>query len=814
MLTLNDFSGGLNTKSSPRDIAFNQVQLADNIVLSNPGLITSSKDADDKSSAVSKVTTSNHGNGAFIYNHEFDISDDSGAVSQTAKQIIAYPDGNNLEFFHRNFNSTGNFADADTANDFAITDAGTFEPVYYYVDGVLYIGDKDRVDTSGSFTQKSIQLIESKPRFGTTPVASWVSGDAAPTATTDAIFQVVDNNISGTITLPTTSGNFSLGFNTFSVQTSTSLENIQKNSNDIDIVANPNASEQDVVDTGDSRMFVREDTGSPSDITALADIQPGKIIFINSEAVQVTELVAVGDANNTVRLQITRGVSNTPVSEHAAGTPLKKLTSGSSVESGGAWESGTYEFTYSLVDYSGDETLPHSTIETPSEDALIVPGGYFKDVDVRVRIHSAFREKEKGFRIYTRIKDSNDRFILFLDVDYERGVRKNLFEQFTSWSVSGTYDGGSTANAQLSSKLQITAPALDTYESINGYSQEEKNITLGTKGGYKAAAVCARRAWIANVRKDDVVYDDRVYYSPVNRFATFPDSYYLDIGINDGDSFTALHSLGNRLLAFKNKKLYVINVSSTSDAGWYLEAEYDGVGCRTQESVLKTPFGICWVNDDGIYIFDGNSQPVELSLLLNDNTFRTNSGSRPAIGYNPKYRQLVACQDTSSTDDFLIYDFQTKGWSVTKSMSNGMSNFIQSSDGLYFIEYASSGNNKTIKLLSGDLGVNQINLKTKDIDFDSPGKIKKVYKVYITAKDDGQAGNDGNTLTLQYALNGSESFGNSATATPNSDNYTTLVYTLNVDCESIAFQLTDEASETISINDITIEYREKYKRAS
>jgi hypothetical protein len=147
-------------------------------------------------------------------------------------------------------------------------------------------------------------------------------------------------------------------------------------------------------------------------------------------------------------------------------------------------------------------------------------------------------------------------------------------------------------------------------------------------------------------------------------------------------------------------------------------------------------------------------------------------------------------------------------------MSNGMSNFIQSSDGLYFIEYASSGNNKTIKLLSGDLGVNQINLKTKDIDFDSPGKIKKVYKVYITAKDDGQAGNDGNTLTLQYALNGSESFGNSATATPNSDNYTTLVYTLNVDCELIAFQLTDEASETISINDITIEYREKYKRAS
>jgi hypothetical protein len=147
-------------------------------------------------------------------------------------------------------------------------------------------------------------------------------------------------------------------------------------------------------------------------------------------------------------------------------------------------------------------------------------------------------------------------------------------------------------------------------------------------------------------------------------------------------------------------------------------------------------------------------------------------------------------------------------------MTNGMSNFMQTSQGLYFIEYASSGNNKTVEFLSGNPGTNQIDLKTKDIDFGSPGKVKKVYKVYITAKDDGGAGAAGNTLTLKYALNGSTTFGNATTATPNSSTYTTLVYTLNVDCESIAFQLTDEASETISINDITIEYREKYKRAS
>ena len=142
--------------------------------------------------------------------------------------------------------------------------------------------------------------------------------------------------------------------------------------------------------------------------------------------------------------------------------------------------------------------------------------------------------------------DGHDRFILFLDADYERGVRTNLFDEYTAWDSTNYPISGQMANV---TGLSAKNPSLDTYESVTGYSQTEKSISLGTKGGYKAATVCARRAWIANVRKDDEVYDDRIYYSPVNRFATFPDSFFLDIGINDGDSFTALHSLGDKLLA-------------------------------------------------------------------------------------------------------------------------------------------------------------------------------------------------------------------------------------------------------------------------
>lgn len=82
---------------------------------------------------------------------------------------------------------------------------------------------------------------------------------------------------------------------------------------------------------------------------------------------------------------------------------------------------------------------------------------------------------------------------------------------------------------------------------------DNEDIYHITFGGYKAATISARRAWVANVKKNDKMFDDRIYYSPVNNFSTFPDTFYLDIGLNDGDAFTALHSLGNRLLAFKEK---------------------------------------------------------------------------------------------------------------------------------------------------------------------------------------------------------------------------------------------------------------------
>ena len=596
-LQLNDFSGGLNTKSSPRDIAPNQVQKADNVFLSNPGLIEATSDASSKSSAET-MTHTQQGNGAFIFNLQFDV--DSSETTEQPTQIIAYPidkgAGNTtIQFFRRDFDATGNFTLADDSGDAEIDMqvTGAVQPVYYFVDGVLHVSDKLAVDSSITAEPRRMPYVK-ESRFGTD-----VTGFLDTTMKVERSTTQFEAITKGTSFTDPGIGEFSVKLQTDPTLDSQSFfDVIEDGDTDNFLAVTPNPNETNPDPTADIKLTDKlihlklTDANNMSSVTlnyggssgiatgGIANLV-GEVIHINGEAMRVRSTNTMNGSStlDVLQLLVDRDVFGTGALEHATGAKVQTTLTTSISVTGGGWEAGSYEFCHTVIDLQDNETLPQAPQSTLFP---ITSGAYFTNVGFRIKDTSfSDRKNEKGVRIYTRKKDGNGRWILFLDVDYQRGVRTNLFEDYTELSVANT-------DFMQVVDIDVVNPSLDTYESINGYSQDEESIDFGTKGGFKAATVCARRAWVANVRKDDKVYDDRVYYSPVNRFATFPDSYYLDIGISDGDSFTALHSLGNRLLAFKQKKLYVINVSSTSDAGWFLEAEYDGMGCRQQESVSNS----------------------------------------------------------------------------------------------------------------------------------------------------------------------------------------------------------------------------------
>ena len=835
-LQLNDFSGGLNTKSSPRDIKSNQVQKAENVVLSNPGLITAASDSVAKlSTANAPSTATAAGYGAFMFNSQYNADVDAGSVTGPDCQIFAFPEdgsGNTkILTYTRDFGVSEDFilteATGDASIDMQVT--GAVLPVYYYADGVLYVSDEKVVDGTNSVEPRKLQYVSETRLASSTTVVGWndatLKVQVPGTSNFESITETSNGNFSSN---PDNVGGFDVILNTDPSTVSTDFSNKQQDSSNIITTTNPGEtapSPNEDIGLLDKTIYLKTLAGDDDMTGAFSD---GEEFFINGEGFKVRG-INVLSPNTVVQLVVDRDVYGTGALEHGGNSNVQTQSSNSTSVTGGGWEAGTYEFTHTVIDLQDNETLPqaiHSNVFN------IITGSYFTRVGLSVKFNDwSTRKNEKGVRIYTRKKGGNGRWILFLDVNWRRGIRSNLFEKYQTGTNATATDGFGDAvltNFKQIKNLDIVNPSLDTYESINGYSQDEESIDFGTDGGYKAATVCSRRAWVANVRKDDKLFDDRIYYTPPNRFATFPDSYYLDIGINDGDSFTALHSFGNRLLAFKQKKLYVINVSSSSDAGWYLEAEYDGMGCINQNSVTKTPYGTCWVNGNGVYLYDAQSMPKELTANLDDSTWfsgqeASNVLHEPSIGYDGKYKQLFVLQDADVAESAYVYvfDFSTTSWVTRNSIgADNVSNFINSYDGIYFWKHS---DNK-IHRVNGDTGTKLIKLQTKDIDFGNPGLVKRVKKVYITAKDDGS----GNSLILKFGTDGASPDSTASFPTDGvqdglepiaSSSYKILTYAIGSatggkNCESIAFELVDVAEEAITINDINIDYRLTNKRPS
>ena len=124
---------------------------------------------------------------------------------------------------------------------------------------------------------------------------------------------------------------------------------------------------------------------------------------------------------------------------------------------------------------------------------------------------------------------------------------------------------------------------------------------------------------------------------------------------------------------------------------------------------------------------------------------------------------------------------------------------------------------------------------TKDLDFDQPGVVKKIYKIYITYKNTSSTGRsniikvatDGNTTWAQANITSAQSINNSAGAaiTPtltgtfqaNTTKWDIATFSFNVplQCQSIALYLNDGQLETgLYINDITFEYKIINRRIS
>ena len=520
---------------------------------------------------------------------------------------------------------------------------------------------------------------------------------------------------------------------------------------------------------------------------------------------------------------------NTPDSASNGSTVANDIGLGIKADgTDGLWQPGNYAIGLTFVYHNNQE----STITNFGTNLDITEGQYpvvqiSIDDDV---LDTATQEKFiQGMRVYLRnLTAGDEEYVLLIDVDFEQGSRISLTDEFDAFDTSQanyaiTNDIRNDATGIMA--YEVKQANIETYSTINGFSPNEHAIHFYNAAfGYKTAVVANQRAFVGNVKYKDAVgktkvMGDRIQYSPTLRYDTFPQTYFIDIGANDGDEIIKLLEFKDRLFVYKKNKLFIINISSNTDAGWYLEGEFLNRGVTNPNAVVKTDLGIIWANEHGLFAFSNGIQ--KLSEVIKEETWRNNiNDDKVLVGFIPKRNQVIVVKDASNmTDEGYVYDLQTKSFvniDEDNVLSTGgaadnrpISNFILLNNELCTFVDDSSNSDNNNKLLFFDVDTDSaqtIDIRTPEITSGLESVDKKYYSVYVTYK------NNGTGLQLKAKYNDT-TFDNifSDSNLLNSSSLTTQEYVITTPVfkKSIQIQIVGATATDFELQDMVIVVRPK-----
>ena len=499
----------------------------------------------------------------------------------------------------------------------------------------------------------------------------------------------------------------------------------------------------------------------------------------------------------------------------------------------GLWAEGAYVVGVSYVYYGGQESkisdfLGHVDVSDGQyllASVAVKYGGLGASSGASNQGEGKFIQ---GLRIYVKnFNDPEDEFTLLLDLDFERGSRISLGNEFDPLvDTTGEWHTHDPLNGQASTSTGGAAYAIfnqstTAYSDITGYDMEEHAISFqNTDYGYKTAVVANQRAFVANVRYPDTDgitknMGDRIQYTPVRKYDTFPQTYWYDVATNDGDEIIKLEEFQDRLFIFKKNKLFILDISNPSDFEWRIIGEFNNRGVSNPGAVSKSDVGLVWANEYGLFAF--SDKITKLSVPIDDDTWAANIDSdNVQVGYIPKKNQIVVIGTAATTSSAgYLYDITTSSF-VNLTVNNALlgstvTNFVRFEQQLCVM-----GSNGTLYRFDTTAAANRVFIKTKEFDFGFPSVDKKINAIYVTYQD-------ANNVNLKYALNGAaldnsnglstiDREGTTSNALSDSSTRATHKFTFEsaTTCKSIQLLFTSGTNDTetdFEIEDITIVYR-------
>ena len=689
--TYDRFDGGLNTKDHVRSIRDTELSIASNVVIDEFGMIKSCGKAADNDTNYTDPSVDATVAGYGLFQATFDYNA-GGTNTPTVRTFLADTDDDSDTQIDI-FDAGGSWVNRGTGGNIDLGSTASGAVIYDLADGVVRICDTNfgagnAVKWYGYITRKL-----------------WIDGDGSQLNVSGGSAQ----NVTGWKTasappLAPFAGTAGTGIvaPVLTVARGLEFESAGVDHLNIGIGGTTYTSTFDVQFDAGLYVAINEDG---SEVQGIASRNDNTTLVLDS-----TESWGVGSS-----------VTGQIAPDAGLGFNLEVVVTGT-----GTFTAATYEFAQTFIYDGNQESLP-----TVMTGTIVVAAS--KYLGCTVIASHGYADRVTGGRIYCRDSTQKGEWQFLIDISLTNGCRTTLDSDYTGWET--TYDQA----AYLDCGVNIAENNVDTYATINGYPSDLSTLSVGAAGeGYKTSVVANRRKFIAYVKSvndsgQTEVKSDRLMYSEINRFDTFPPINFIDIGTNDGESFIKLESFADRLLAFKERTLYVVNIGSGSDTQWFLESEHKNLGVEFNAAVVKTSAGVCWVNKNGLYLYDG-SKITNLQTKILESDWKDFVNSDTMIGYEPVNKHLCVVRDANN-------EASDNGDAYVCNLNNGAFTFIED---LFADSNKSNIITDAYNKMTAVTGLTEIvsydgepdagttlTIALKDDDFGLPNIVKKIYGVII-----------------------------------------------------------------------------------
>jgi hypothetical protein len=161
--------------------------------------------------------------------------------------------------------------------------------------------------------------------------------------------------------------------------------------------------------------------------------------------------------------------------------------------------------------------------------------------------------------------------------------------------------------------------------------------------------------FFAYTTESDSLYRSRLRWCAPGDISSWPADNYLDLDADDGDFITGLELLGDYLIVFKQRKIFVVKYVGGEDVFAYELVVYDK-GCISSRSIAPLYNDLFFLAHDGYYKFNG-SHIVPLSANIKDHI----------TAINPQKRELIVSD---------ILEAQSQVWLAVPYLSSTSNNKV------------------------------------------------------------------------------------------------------------------------------------------